>query len=141
MSKSDISEYSRINMMDDEDTLALKIRKAKTDTDPLPADTKDLETRPEAANLINIFAALSNQTISHVCQHYAGQNFSNFKKDLTDLMVATILPIGKEMRHLLKDKSELNQILSRGAQHAGALAETNMKEVRGAVGLLRPKQP
>lgn len=138
MSKSDISEYSRIHMMDDADTLALKIRKAKTDADPLPADVKGLENRPEAANLVNIYAALSDQTASQVCQTFAGHNFSTFKNDLTDLLIAKILPIGQEMKRLLKDKTELDQILSRGALHASALAEEHMKEVRDVVGLLKP---
>jgi len=138
MSKSDISDYSRINMMDDADTLALKIRKAKTDADALPADVKDLEMRPEAANLINIYASLSDQTAAQVCKTFAGNFFSTFKKDLIDLLVAKILPIGQEMQRLLKDKGELDQILSGGANRANALAETHMKEVREVVGLLAP---
>jgi tryptophanyl-tRNA synthetase len=138
MSKSDISDYSRINMMDDADTLALKIRKAKTDAEALPAEVKDLEARPEAANLINIYASLSDQTAAQVCKSFEGSFFSTFKKDLIDLLVAKILPIGQEMQRLLKDKDELDQILSRGATRASALAETHMKEVREVVGLLPP---
>lgn len=138
MSKSDISDYSRIHMMDDADTLALKIRKAKTDAEPLPAKVKDLEGRPEALNLINIYAALSDQSPDQVCQKYEGSNFSTFKKELTDLLVAKILPIGQEMQRLLKDKGELDQLLARGAQHASELAEKHMKEIRDVVGLLLP---
>lgn len=138
MSKSDASDYSRISLIDDAETLSLKIRKAKTDTDPLPADLKDLENRPEAANLINIFAALSNLNPSHICHQYEGQNFSTFKKDLTDLMIEKILPIGQEIHRLLKDKSEIDRILNDGAQRATELAEKHMKEVRDAVGLLKP---
>jgi tryptophanyl-tRNA synthetase len=138
MSKSDASDYSRINLMDSADTLALKVRKAKTDADPLPPTVKGLEARPEAANLVNIYAALSGQTADQVCQTFSGNNFSTFKKDLADLLVAQILPIGQEMRHLLQDKGELDQILKRGAMRASALAETHMKDVREAVGLLVP---
>jgi tryptophanyl-tRNA synthetase len=138
MSKSDASDYSRIHMMDNADTLALKIRKAKTDADALPDTAKALESRPEAANLINIYAALANQTPDHVCQTFAGQYFSTFKKDLTDLLITHILPIGQEMQRLLQDKAELDQILSKGAAHASALAETHMREVREVVGLLKP---
>jgi tryptophanyl-tRNA synthetase len=140
MSKSDVSEYSRIHMMDDADTLALKIRKAKTDADALPADVKDLESRPEALNLINIYASLSDQTPDQVCKAFAGSVFSTFKKDLTDLLIAKILPIGQEMQRLLKDKGELDQLLSRGALHASTLAETHMKEIREVVGLLLPHE-
>lgn len=138
MSKSDVSDYSRINLMDDTDTLALKIRKAKTDAGPLPAEAKDLEARPEACNLVNIYAALSGQTADQVCQTFVGSYFSTFKKDLTDLLVAKILPIGQDMQRLLQDKGELDKILNRGGKRANALAEAHMKEVREAVGLLKP---
>jgi tryptophanyl-tRNA synthetase len=137
MSKSDASDYSRINLMDTAETLALKIRKAKTDAEALPAQAAELESRPEARNLINIYAALSNQTADQVCQTFAGNYFSTFKKDLTDLLVAKIIPIGEEMHRLLQDKGELDQILRRGAKHASALAETHMVQVRDAVGLLK----
>lgn len=139
MSKSDLSEYSRIHMMDDADTLALKVRKAKTDTQALPAEVKDLEVRPEAANLINIYACLSDQSAAQVCETFAGKDFSSFKKELTELLMAKILPIGQEMHRLLKDKGELDQILSRGAVHARTLAESHMKEIREAMGLLAPQ--
>lgn len=138
MSKSDVSEYSRIHMMDDADTLALKIRKAKTDADALPDAAKDLGARAEAANLINIYAALSNQTADQVCKAFAGSFFSTFKKELTDLLIATILPIGQEMHRLLKEGKELDKILGHGADHASTLAESHMKEIRQVVGLLKP---
>ncbi len=140
MSKSDVSDYSRIHLMDDADTLALKIRKAKTDADPLPAHAQGLEDRPEAYNLVNIYAALSGQTADQVCKTFAGSYFSTFKKDLTDLMVAKILPLGQEMKRLLKDKGELDQILNRGSIRANALAERHMEEVRETVGLLKPRE-
>ena len=137
MSKSDASGYSRIHLTDSAETLALKIRKAKTDADPLPAHAKDLENRPEARNLVNIYAALSEQTADQVCQAFTGSYFAAFKKDLTDLLVAKIIPIGEKIRHLLQDKAELDQILRRGAEQAGVLAETHIMQVRDAVGLLR----
>lgn len=137
MSKSDASDYSRINLMDTAETLTLKIRKAKTDAEALPAHAADLENRPEACNLVNIYAALSNQTADQVCQAFTGSYFSAFKKDLTDLLVEKIIPIGEEMRRLLQNKAELDQILQRGADQASALAETHMAQVREAVGLLR----
>lgn len=140
MSKSDVSDYSRIHLMDDADILALKIRKAKTDADPLPAHAQGLEARPEAYNLVNIYAALSGQTADQVCKTFAGSYFSTFKKDLTDLMVAKILPLGQEMKRLLKDKGELDQILNRGSIRANALAERHMEEVRETVGLLKPRE-
>jgi tryptophanyl-tRNA synthetase len=141
MSKSDASDYSRISLIDDADTIALKIRKAKTDTDPLPSELKNLESRPEAENLVNIFAALSNQTPSQVCQNFAGHNFSSFKKELTELMNSTILPIGREIHRLLNDRAELDQILFDGARQANEIAEVHMKEIREAVGLLKPPVP
>lgn len=141
MSKSDASDYSRISLIDDADTIALKIRKAKTDTEPLPSDHKNLEARPEAENLVNIYAALSNQTPHKVCQNFAGQNFSTFKQELTDLMNTTILPIGQEIHRLLKDRAELDRILFDGANRANELAEKHMKEIREVVGLLKPPIP
>jgi len=140
MSKSDASEYSRIHLMDDADTLALKIRKAKTDTHPLPETMKDLETRPEAANLINIYASLNNQTPGQVCQTFAGNNFSTFKKELSDLLIHHMIPIGQEMRKLLQDKVELDRILNRGADYANALSGKYREEIRDVVGLLKPSQ-
>ena len=138
MSKSDISDYSRINLMDDADTIALKIRKAKTDADPLPANVKDLENRLEALNLVNIYAELSDQAPAEVCRSFEGHFFASFKKSLTDLLIDKILPLGEEMRRLLQDEGELDSILSRGAHHARALAHQHMTEIRESMGLLKP---
>lgn len=135
MSKSDISEYSRILMMDDADTIALKIRKAKTDIDPIPTDPKDLENRPEALNLINIFAAMSHQSVKQICEQFEGQGFASFKKELTDLMVDTIVPMGNQMRSYLLDRSELIALLRKGAEQANALADEHMSHVRKTLGL------
>ncbi len=136
MSKTDESDMSRINLTDDADTVANKIRKARTDPEPLPAEPKELESRPEAQNLVNIFAALGDETVDAVVTRFAGQQFSAFKSELADLAVAKLTPIGAQMRRLMGDPAELDRILSAGALKARAIAEPIMKEVRKAVGFL-----
>ncbi len=138
MSKSDTSDYSRINMTDDADTIALKIRKAKTDPLPLPASIEEAETRPEAANLLDIYAALSNLSREVVIARYAGKNFSDFKQELADLAAEVLGRIGGEMRRLLADLSYIDAILRRGAERANAIAEPHLREVFDISGLLRP---
>jgi tryptophanyl-tRNA synthetase len=135
MSKSDESDYSRINLTDDADTIALKIRKAKTDTEPLPETLKDLEKRPEADNLVTIYAALSDATRASVLKTHAGTQFSGFKKSLTDLAVAKLGPITQKMRHLIGEPAEIDQILIRGAEHANTLTGKHMREIKDIVGL------
>ncbi|HUY68886.1 MAG TPA: tryptophan--tRNA ligase [Alphaproteobacteria bacterium] len=135
MSKSDESDYSRINLTDDADAIALKVKKAKTDPEPLPDDLAALAKRPEADNLVTIFAALADRTKADVLKEHAGAQFSRFKKDLTDLAVAKLAPITEKMRHLLKEPAELDQILIHGAEHANALADKHMREVKEMVGL------
>jgi tryptophanyl-tRNA synthetase len=135
MSKSDESDYSRINLTDDADTIALKIRKAKTDTEPLPETLKDLEKRPEADNLVTIYAALAETTRAAVLKEHAGTQFSGFKKSLTDLAVEKLTPITQKMRHLLGEPAEIDQILIRGAEHANALTGKHMREIKDIVGL------
>lgn len=137
MSKSDISEYSRINMMDSADDIAQKIRKAKTDMDPLPETVEGLENRPEAKNLVNILAAINGMTPLSICQKFAGSNFAPFKKELTEQLINVIIPIGNKMRQLLKEEGELDVILTKGADVANQIAEQNMQEVRSVIGLLR----
>lgn len=138
MSKSDESDYSRINLTDDADAIALKIRKAKTDPEPLPAAEEDLAGRAEADNLLTIFAALAGESRKDVLGRYAGANFSTFKSDLCDLAVAKLAPITSEMNRLLGDPAEIDAVLRRGAERAGAIAEQHMKEIKDIVGLLRP---
>lgn len=138
MSKSDISDYSRIILTDDADTIALKIRKAKTDMEPFPASPEGLENRPEAQNLITIFSSLSGDSVQSVCDQFAGPQFSPFKKALADLLVEKITPIGQRMTDLLQHKDHLGSVLKKGAERANILANQNMEEVRNAVGLLRP---
>lgn len=137
MSKSDESEYSRINLTDDADTVALKIRKAKTDPEPLPDTVEDLEKRPEANNLVTIYAALSDTNRAAVLAEFGGQQFSAFKSALADLSVAKLAPIAGEMNRLLGDKAELDRLLKKGADRAGEIAARTVNEVKDLVGLVR----
>lgn len=136
MSKSDDSDLSRINLTDDAELIAQKIRKAKTDPAPLPADEKELEGRPEAENLINIFVALSGKTKAEVIAQYAGQQFSGFKSDLADVAVARLTPIASEMRRLLADPAEIDRVLADGAEKASAVAEPIIRDVKQIVGFI-----
>ena len=138
MSKSDGSDYSRINMTDDADTIALKIQKAKTDPETLPGDEAALARRPEAANLLGIYAALSDITLAAAVARFAGQNFSSFKKELAEIAVAVLGRIGGEMRRLVADPSYIDGILRRHSERARAIAEPHLREVQDIIGLLRP---
>lgn len=137
MSKSDISDYSRILLTDDVDTIALKIRKAKTDTQPFPSTIKGMDDRPEALNLISIYSALSGQSPQSICDQFAGPQFSPFKNALADLLIEKIVPIGQEMTRLLQNQDYLKDILKTGAEQANVIANQNMREVREAIGLLQ----
>ena len=147
MSKSDASDYSRINMTDDADTVALKIRKAKTDPTPLPGpevlrsdgsiDPAAMAARPEAFNLVAIYAALSDRPVAEVLGEFAGKEFSHFKAVLTDLAVATLGQIGGEMKRLLADPAEIDAVLADGARRARAITQPIMAEVEDIVGFLR----
>ena len=137
MSKSDESDYSRINMTDDADTIALKLRKAKTDPLPLPDSVAAMETRPEVANLFGIWAALSDTAVEAVVQQFAGKQFSDFKKELTDLSVAVLGPINAEMKRLLGDPGSIDAILRKGGEQARAMSAPVMAEVRDVVGFLK----
>jgi tryptophanyl-tRNA synthetase len=136
MSKSDESDYSRINLTDDADAIVQKIRKARTDPLPLPDSEKGFEGRPEAENLVNIFAALADETREQVVARFAGQQFSGFKNELAELTVAKISPITAEMRRLLGDPAEIDRILKAGAQKASAIAAPIVSEVKHMVGLV-----
>jgi tryptophanyl-tRNA synthetase len=138
MSKSDTSDYSRLNMTDDADAIALKIRKAKTDPQPLPASEEDAEKRPEADNLLSIYAALANMTRAEAVRTFAGRNFSEFKGELADLAAEVLGKIGGEMRRLLAEPGYIDGILRRGAERANAIAEPNLRTVFDIMGLLRP---
>ncbi len=138
MSKSDPSDYSRINLMDDKDTIDQKVRKARTDPEPLPENPDELKGRAEAENLVGLFAALANLSKTEVLARFAGQGFGAFKPALAELMVETIAPIGAEMRRLMGDPAELDRILQGGAERAAAVADPILEETRRKVGFWRP---
>ncbi|WP_096703668.1 tryptophan--tRNA ligase [Magnetospirillum sp. 15-1] len=138
MSKSDESDYSRINMTDDADAIALKIRKAKTDLEPLPGTMEGLEGRPEASNLLGIYAALSDKEKVQVVRQFEGRQFSEFKKELVDLAVAVLGPINTEMKRLMTDPAHIDAILRKGAERADAIAAPIIRDVYDIVGFLRP---
>jgi tryptophanyl-tRNA synthetase len=137
MSKSDTSDYSRINMTDDSELIALKIRRAKTDPEPLPESLTALEARPEADNLVGIYAALAGQSREAALSGFAGQNFSVFKEALTEVSVATLGKIGGEMRRLMADPGHIDAVLRKGAERAEAIAIPILREVQDITGLLR----
>ncbi len=137
MSKSDPSDYSRITLADDADTIAQKIRKAKTDPEPLPSEEKGLEQRPEADNLVGIHAALAGIPKAEVLREFGGAQFSSFKGALTDLLVAKLSPIGAEMKRLLQDPGAIDQILADGSARAQASAAETMRAVKDIVGFVR----
>jgi tryptophanyl-tRNA synthetase len=137
MSKTDESDNSRINLTDDADTIAQKIRRAKTDSEPLPQDKTGLAGRPEAENLLNIYAALADEDRDAVIARFAGRQFSGFKNALADLAVAKIEPIAREMRRLLADPGEIDRLLKSGAQKARAIAAPVMDDVKKSVGFVR----
>mgnify|MGYP000955721835 FL=1 len=136
MSKSDPSDYSRINLTDDADAIAQKIRKAKTDPDALPSEEKGLESRPEADNLIGIYAALKSVSKAQALQEVGGRQFSAFKADLVEVAVAKLAPITGEMRRLLADPGEIDRILIEGADRARAIASETIREVKDIVGFV-----
>ena len=137
MSKSDPSDASRINLTDDADLIAQKIRKAKTDPEPLPSEEAGLEGRPEAANLVGIFAALAERPKSEVLAEFGGSQFSTFKTALAEISVERLAPIAAEMRRLNGDPAHIDSVLKRGAAQARAIAGPVFDQVRDIVGLLR----
>lgn len=138
MSKSDASDNSRINLTDDRDVIAKKFRKARTDGDALPAEIADLKDRPEALNLVTIFAALADRKRDDVLADFAGKGFADFKAALTDLAVEKLGPITDEMNRLKADPGHVDGILRDGAKRATAIAEPILGEVQDIVGFLRP---
>lgn len=137
MSKSDPSDLSRINMTDDADTIARKVQKAKTDPEPLPTEEAGLANRPEADNLVGIYAALAGETKANVLREFGGAQFSAFKKVLAELAVARIAPVNAEMTRLLADPAEIDRTLADGARRARVIAGPIMNDVRDIVGFLR----
>ena len=138
MSKSDSSDNSRINMTDDIDGIARKIKKAKTDPESLPSEAQGLDGRPEAANLVGIYAALADTDVEAVLGEFGGQGFGAFKPALADLAVSKLSPVQDEMRRLMDDVAHVDNVLHAGAERANDLAASILEEVQDLVGFLRP---
>jgi len=139
MSKSDPSDMSRINLTDDADAISQKIRKARTDPEPLPETLEGLEVRPDARNLVGIYAALAGTSAEDVVAEFAGKGFGEFKPALADLAVSHLTPITAEMTRLMADPAEIDRVLGDGANRAAELAEPILAETFEAVGFLRSR--
>jgi tryptophanyl-tRNA synthetase len=137
MSKTDPSDMSRINLIDSDDAIAQKIRKAKTDPEPLPDKAEALEGRPEAANLVGIYAAVTGETIEHVLSRFAGQGFGAFKPALADALIALLAPLRTRLEEFRRDPAELDHILAAGAERARDMGKPTLAEAYRAVGLTR----
>jgi tryptophanyl-tRNA synthetase len=137
MSKSEDSDQSRINLTDDKDSIVQKIKKAKTDNDPIPLEISGLKKRYEAANLISIYASINGIEVEKVLNEFGGKNFSTFKSSLSESLVENICPIGKEINKLLQDKSYLNKILIKGSEKADLIAKKNLLEIYNIIGLTK----
>jgi tryptophanyl-tRNA synthetase len=136
MSKSEESDYSRINLKDSAEEIVKKIKKAKTDSAPIPDNEIDLKNRPEALNLLNIFADVSKISLDAAIKEMSGKDFSYVKNKLSDVIVSEICPIGKKIDKLLKDKAHLLEVLNKGTQKAQLKAEENLKKIRDIIGLI-----
>ena len=137
MSKSEDSDQSRINLKDDKDLIDQKIKKAKTDNDPIPSEIPGLKNRHEATNLISIYASVNGIEIEKVLKEFGGKNFSTFKSKLRDSIIELICPIWTEIKKLLKDKNHLDKILEKGSKRADLLAKTNLKKIYEIIGLTK----
>ena len=136
MSKSEESDYSRINLKDSPDEISKKIKKAKSDSEEIPDNLKSLENKPESLNLINIFAEISKNSLENVLNEMSGKEYSFLKTKLTDLIISEIGPVGHEINKLLKDKLYLEKVLKKGKEKANIIAEENIKNIREKVGLI-----
>ena len=134
MSKSDPSDLSRINLTDNKDEIINKIKKAKTDTEPLPDNEKDLFKRPEAKNLLGIYSSLKNQALQKSINEFGGKNFSEFKKNLSDLVVEKISPISNEINKLKKDNDFIDDVLRDGAAKADVISSKKVEEMKKIIG-------
>ena len=134
MSKSELSDLSRINLTDDKDQIINKIKKAKTGPLPMPSNIKELEERLEAKNLIGIYSSLTNSSLEKSVENFAGKNFSEFKENLSEVLVDKIEPISKEIKKLLKDKIYLEQILLEGVEKANLIASKKIDKIKEIVG-------
>ena len=136
MSKSEESDYSRINLKDTTDEISKKIKKAKSDSESVPQSLKDLEKKPEALNLVNIYSELSKSSLDKVLNEMSGKEYSFLKTKLAELLINEITPVGKEIKKLLNDKPYLMQVLKKGQEKASIIAEENLKNIREKVGLI-----
>tara|TARA_B100000945_G_scaffold175406_1_gene140654 strand:+ start:300 stop:1310 length:1011 start_codon:yes stop_codon:yes gene_type:complete len=136
MSKSEESDYSRINLNDNEDDIKKKIKKAKTDSLPIPEKIEDLKNRPEALNLLTIYSSITDSTLEKTLKEMVGKDFSKFKENLSDALIATICPIGKKIKDLNKDRSYLSKVLQDGSIKARKIAERNLNQVKEIVGFI-----
>ena len=136
MSKSEDSDFSRINLKDNADDILKKIKKAKTDSSPIPESKKELEERPEALNLLTIYSDLTNNSLEKTLKEMNGKEFSYFKQKLSDVLIEIICPVGKKIKELMSDKLYLKAILKKGSEKASKKAEENLKKIREIVGLL-----
>ena len=136
MSKSEESDYSRINLKDSADEINKKIKKAKSDSDQIPDNLKALEKKPEALNLINIYSEISKNNLEKVLNEMSGKEYSYLKTKLSELLISEIIPVGKEIAKFLEDKAQLERILKKGREKANIIAEENLKNVREKVGLI-----
>jgi tryptophanyl-tRNA synthetase len=136
MSKSEESDYSRINLKDTADEINKKIKKAKSDSEPIPDNIKLLENKPEALNLLTIYSEISKSKLEDVVAEMAGKEYSFLKTKLAEVLISEITPIGKEIQKLLKDKSYLKSVLKKGSEKANLIAEENLKNIRAKVGLI-----
>ena len=134
MSKSELSDLSRINLTDDKDLIINKIKKAKTDPLPMPEDIKELDSRLEAKNLLGIYSSLTNSTFEDSVKNFAGKNFQNFKEKLTDELISKIQPISLEIKKLLEDKNYLDEILLDGVEKADLIASKKIERIKEIVG-------
>ena len=134
MSKSDLSDLSRINLTDNNDQISSKIKKAKTDSYPLPDQKKELKKRPEAENLLGIFSSLSEQKLDETIKDFSGKNFSDLKIKLTELIIEKISPISSEIKKIKKDTSFLDEVISKGNSSANEIASKKMKELKKIIG-------
>ena len=136
MSKSEESDYSRINLKDNADEINKKIKKAKSDSEPIPDNLKSLEKKPEALNLLTIYSDLTKVDLEKILNEMAGKEYSFLKKRLTEVLIGEITPVGKEIQKLLDDKVHLKGILKKGGEKANIIAEKNLKNIRDIVGLI-----
>ena len=136
MSKSDISDYSRINLRDSADEIIKKIKKAKTDSSTIPDNKKELEKKPEALNLLNIFSDISTKSLDDVLKEMSGKEFSYLKMKLSELLVEVVCPLGKKIDQLMEDKTHLEVVLKEGKEKALIKSEKNLKKIRDIVGFV-----